>query len=91
MEESANAASFVLVAGCGQAVLGLHLSQLGLLFFCVQFFEGLAGLVVEDHEVAVAHVEPGQVIAGIFGVEDVLVDDKRGSLVSGVFPLKNKS
>ena len=34
-------------------------------------------LVVEDDEVAVADVEAGEVVAGVLGVEDVLVHDER--------------
>ncbi len=36
-----------------------------------------SGLIVEDDEVAVADVESGQVIAGVLGVEDVLVHHER--------------
>ena len=31
-------------------------------------------VVVEDHQVAVAHVESRQVVAGVFGVKDVLIN-----------------
>ena len=34
-------------------------------------------LVIEDDEVSVADVEAGEVVAGVLGVEDVLVDDER--------------
>ena len=36
-------------------------------------------LIVEHHEVAVADVEAGQVVAGVLGVKDVLVDDEGGA------------
>lgn len=60
-------------SGSGQSVLGLHLRQLGLLFLRVHLLECFTGLVVEDHQVAVANVEAGQVIAGVLGIKDVLV------------------
>lgn len=42
-----------------QIVLGLDVVQLLLLLVHVHALEGLVGLVVEHHQVAIAHVEAG--------------------------------
>lgn len=65
--------------GSLQVVLCLDVVQLLLLLVHVHALEGLVGLVVEHYQVAVAHVEPRQVVAGVFGVENVLVDNKGGA------------
>ena len=75
-----------------QAVLCLHLRQLSLLFVSVHLLEGLVGLVVEDDEVAVAHVEPGEVIARVLGVKNVFVHDKgRAASLWGVASKKKQT
>lgn len=52
------------------------LEKLKLFFFllCVHLLECPVGIVVQHHEVSVAHVEPRQVVTGVLGIEDVLVD-----------------
>ena len=71
------AAATGILARRGEAVLGLHGHELLLLLFGVQLLEGLVGLVVEYHEVAVADIEAGEVVARVLRVEDVLVHDER--------------
>ena len=41
--------------------------------------ENLSGLVEKHDQVPVGNVEPAQVFTGVFGVENVLVDDKSGA------------
>lgn len=60
-------------------VLGLDVVQLLLLLVHVHPFERLVRLIVEHHQVSIAHVEAGQMVARVLGVENVFVDDKCGS------------
>ena len=50
-------------------------NQLPLLLH-VHLLDHLLLLVVEDDQVAVADIETGQMVTGVLGVENVLVDDK---------------
>ena len=78
-------ASTGILSRRGESVLGLHGHELLLLLLCVQLLEGLVGLVVEHHEVPVAHVEAGEVVARVLRVEDVLVhDERRATTLGGV-------
>ena len=63
--------------GSLQIVLLLHLLDFLLLFLHVQFLEGFRRLVIEHHQISVTHVETRKMIAGLLGVEDVLVDYER--------------
>lgn len=60
-------------------ILGLHLIQFLLLLVDIQSFEGLGRLVVQHHQVPVTHVKPGQMVTGVLGVEDVLINDEGSS------------
>lgn len=59
-----------------QIVLGLDVVELLLFLVHVHALEGLVRLVVEDDEVAIAHIETGQMVACIFCIENVFVDNK---------------
>lgn len=54
-----------------------HLFDFFFLFVLVDLLERFVGLVVQDDQVSVADVETGQMVARVFGVEDVFVDDER--------------
>lgn len=59
------------------AVLGLKLLELLPLPLQGHALGHLVGLPVQDDEVAAEEVEAGQVLAGLLGVVDILVDDVR--------------
>lgn len=61
------------------SVLLLEPSDLVLLLLDIRFLGHLCGLVVEHDEVAVGDVEAGEVVDGVLGVVDVLVDDVGGA------------
>jgi len=61
-----------------EVVLLPQVVQFFLLLVSFNSFEGLVCLIVQYHQVAVADVEPREVIARVFGVEDVLVNNKCG-------------
>lgn len=74
--------SILMILGCLrrlQVVLGLDIVKLLLFLVHVHTLEGLVGLVVEYDEVAVAHIEAGQMVACIFGIENVFVDNERSA------------
>lgn len=77
--------TFGSVAGAGAGSLGpdsillLEPGDFLLLLLDVGFLGHLGGLVVEHDEVAVGDVEAGEVVDGVLGVVDVLVDDVGGA------------
>ena len=65
----------------GDIVLGLECFQGSLLLFEILLAQlGLLELMIDEDEVAPRDVEASQVLAGVFGVVDVLVHNKRCSL-----------
>lgn len=48
----------------------------------LRHFRHLLWLVVQDHQVPIHEVEPVQLVAGLLGVYDIVVDDERGTLGS---------
>ena len=45
--------------------------------------------MVEHHQIAIHKIEPVQLVAGLFGVGDLVVDDERGALGVGGVALSN--
>ena len=48
------------------------------------------GLVVQDNQVSVAHVEPREMLASILSIEDVLIDNKRCAFCVGCIPTEQE-
>jgi hypothetical protein len=48
----------------------------------LRHFRHLLRLVIQYHQVPIHEVEPVQLVAGLLGVHDVVVDDERGTLGS---------
>ena len=40
-------------------------------------------LVVQNHQISVTHIEPGEVLTGVLGIEDVFVHHKGSSFSCG--------
>ena len=68
--------SLLLLARGRQSIFGLHLCQFSLFLVSIDFLKCFAWLVIQNHEVTIADVEARQVITCVFGVKNVLVNDK---------------
>lgn len=60
-------------------VLALDIVQFVLFLVNVHTFEGLIRLIIQYDQIPIANIETGQMIAGVLGIEDVLVDDESRS------------
>ena len=67
-----------------------HDVELCLLLFRVQLLKCFVGLIVEDDQVAVAHVEPRKMVARFLRVENVLVDHEGRAASLGSVPTEKK-
>lgn len=77
--ESLCAPALLLQIVRADVVLALDVVQFVLLLVHVHPFEGLVRLVVENDQIPIAHIEAGQMIAGVLRIEDVLVDNEGGA------------
>lgn len=61
---------------CSDIIFAFDIIQLLLLLIDVQSFECLIRLIVQHDQVTIANVKSGQVIARIFRIENIFVDNK---------------
>lgn len=64
---------------CMNPVFRLHLIDFLLFLLDVSFLERLTRLIIKHHQVTVADIESGQMVARILRIEDILVHDESGS------------
>lgn len=60
-------------------VLCFDVVQLVLFLIDVQTLESLVRLIVQHHQISIAYIETRQVIARIFCIENIFVNNKRGT------------
>lgn len=64
---------------CANVIFSLNIIELLLLLVNVQSLECLVRLIIQDDQITIANVEAGQMIARIFSIKDVFIDNKSGA------------